>query len=67
MKINRRRFIFGSVLVGGGALFTYSATRPSRHRQANVDLAQGEERYITSFIKIEPSNEITIYLSLIHI
>ena len=62
MKINRRRFIFGSVLVGGGALFTYSATRPSRHRQANVELAQGEERYITSFIKIEPGNEITIYV-----
>ena len=62
MKINRRRFIFGSVLVGGGALFTYSATRPSRHRRANVDLAQGEERYITSFIKIEPGNEITIYV-----
>ena len=62
MKINRRRFILTGAVVGGGVLIGYSATRPSRHRRANTDLVQGQERYITSFIKIEPNNAITIYV-----
>ncbi|MDA1370965.1 MAG: xanthine dehydrogenase family protein molybdopterin-binding subunit [Proteobacteria bacterium] len=62
MKINRRRFILTGAVVGGGVLIGYSATRPSRHRRANSDLVQGQERYITSFIKIEPNNAITIYV-----
>ena len=62
MKMNRRRFILTSAAVGGGVLIGYSATRPSRHRRANDDLVQGNERYITSFIKIEPDNAITIYV-----
>lgn len=62
MKMNRRRFILSGTVVGGGVLIGYSATRPSRHRRANTELVEGEERYITSFIKIEPSNKITIYV-----
>ena len=62
MKMNRRRFILTGAAVGGGVLIGYSATRPSRHRRANDDLVQGNERYITSFIKIEPDNAITIYV-----
>ena len=62
MKMNRRRFILAGAVAGGGVLIGYSATRPSRHRRANADLVQGDERYITSFIKIEPDNEITIYV-----
>ena len=62
MKMNRRRFLLAGTVVGGGAIFGYAATRPSRHRRANTELVQDEERYITSFIKIRPDNQITIYV-----
>ena len=62
MKINRRQFILASAVVGGGVLIGYSASQPSRHRRANDEIAQGTERFVTSFIKIEPNNVITIYV-----
>ena len=62
MKMNRRRFILAGAIAGGGVLIGYSATRPSRHRRANEELVQGPERFISSFIKIDPSNNITIYI-----
>ncbi len=62
MKMNRRRFILTGAVVGGGVLIGYSATRPTRHRRANDDLVTGGERFITSFIKIDPNNEITVYV-----
>ena len=62
MKINRRRFLLSSALVGGGVLIGYSALKPSKHRRANAELVTGKERYVTSFIKIEPNNKITIYV-----
>ena len=62
MKISRRRFLLSSALVGGGVLIGYSALKPSKHRRANAELVTGEERYVTSFIKIEPNNKITIYV-----
>ena len=62
MKVNRRNFLLSSALVGGGVLIGYSASRPSRHRRANNEMVQDTERFITSFIKIEPSNRITIYV-----
>lgn len=62
MKISRRRFIVSSALVGGGVLIGYSATRPSRHRVANKELAKDGEHYVTSFLKIEPDNRVTVYV-----
>ena len=62
MRIKRRHFILSSAVVGGGVLIGYSATRPSSHRQANDELAQGSEKFLTSFIKIDPNNKITIYV-----
>lgn len=62
MKISRRRFILSSAVVGGGVLIGYSATRPSRHRLANNDLAENGQHYVTAFIKIDPSNEVTVYV-----
>jgi isoquinoline 1-oxidoreductase beta subunit len=62
MKINRRRFLLSTAVLGGGVLIGYSALKPSKHRRANAELATGEERYVTSFIKIEPNNKITIYV-----
>ena len=62
MKISRRRFLLSTAVVGGGVLIGYSALKPSKHRRANAELATGEERYVTSFIKIEPNNKITVYV-----
>ena len=62
MKVSRRRFLLSTAVVGGGVLIGYSALKPSKHRRANALLAKGEERYVTSFIKIEPNNKITIYV-----
>lgn len=62
MKINRRRFLLSSALVGGGVLIGYSATRPSRHRRANSELAAAGESFVTSFLKIEPDNTVTVYV-----
>ena len=62
MKVSRRRFILSSALVGGGVLIGYSATRPSKHRLANNELAKGGEHYVTSFLKIDPDNQVTIYV-----
>lgn len=62
MKMNRRRFILATAVAGGGILIGYAATRPSRHRQANRELVRGEERYLTSYIRIDPNNDITVYV-----
>ena len=62
MKVSRRRFIVSTAVVGGGVLIGYSATRPSRHSRANNELTKGSERFITSFIKIDKENEITIFV-----
>ncbi|MCH2356248.1 MAG: molybdopterin-dependent oxidoreductase [Pseudomonadales bacterium] len=61
-KISRRRFLITSALVGGGVLIGYSATRPSRHRLANTELAQSGEHYVTSLLKIEADNTVTVYV-----
>lgn len=62
MKVSRRRFILSSALVGGGVLIGYSATRPSKHRLANNELAKDGEHYVTSFLKIDPDNQVTVYV-----
>ncbi len=62
MKMNRRRFLLAGTAAGGALLIGYAATRPSRHRRANADLVQGDERFVTSFIKIAPNNQITLYI-----
>jgi len=62
MKVSRRQFLLSTAVLGGGVLIGYSALKPSKHRRANRELAQGEERFVTSFIKIEPNNKVTIYV-----
>lgn len=61
-KISRRKFLLVSAVAGGGVLFGYAATRPSRHRRANATLASGEDRYVTSWIRLQPDNRITVYV-----
>ncbi len=62
MKINRRRFLLSSALVGGGVLIAYSTLKPSKHRRANAELAKQNQHYVTSFLMIEPDNEVTVYV-----
>ena len=61
-RISRRRFILSTAVVGGGVVIGYAATRPSRHRLANYELAEDGESYITSLIKITPDNRATVYV-----
>lgn len=62
MKITRRRFLLSTAVAGGGVLIGYSALKPSKHRLANRDLANEGEHYVTSFIKIEADNKVTVYV-----
>ena len=62
MNFSRRRFLLSSAVVGGGVLIGYSATRPSRHRRANDELASNGENFVTSFLKIDADNTVTVYV-----
>ncbi len=61
-KLNRRKFLLVSAVAGGGVLIGYAATRPSRHRRANDTLASGGDRFVTSWIRLQPDNRVTIYV-----
>ena len=61
-KISRRKFLLVSAVAGGGVLIGYAASRPSRHRLANDSLASGDERFVTSWIRLQPDNRITVYV-----
>ena len=61
-KLSRRKFLLVSAIAGGGVLIGYAATRPSRHRRANDMLAAGDERFVTSWIKLRADNRVTIYV-----
>ena len=62
MNFSRRRFLLSSAVVGGGVLIGYSATHPSRHRRANDELASNGENFVTSFLKIDADNTVTVYV-----
>ena len=62
MKISRRRFLLSTAVIGGGFIIGYAATRPSRHRVANDTLAGNGQHYITSWLRIDPDNRITVYV-----
>ena len=61
-RLSRRKFLLVSAVAGGGVIFGYAATRPSRHRVANNTLTDGEARFVTSWIRLEPDNRITVYV-----
>lgn len=57
MKMNRRRFLLGTTVVGGGLLIGYASTRPSKHRLAND---ANQEPYLTTWLRIDPDNTVTV-------
>ena len=58
MKINRRRFLLGTTVVGGGLLLGYATTRPSKHRIANE--TAGMEPFLTTWLRIAEDNTVTV-------
>jgi len=62
MKISRRRFLLSTAVVGGGLLIGYAATRPSRHQLANETVAQGDQRFLTAWLRLDPDNRVTVYV-----
>ena len=62
MKLSRRRFLLSAAIVGGGVLIGYAATRPSRHRLANETVAENGQRFVSSWIRIDPDNRVTVYV-----
>jgi isoquinoline 1-oxidoreductase beta subunit len=57
MKINRRSFLLGTTVIGGGLLIGYASTRPSKHSLANQ---QFEQPYLTTWLRIDPDNTLTV-------
>ena len=62
MTISRRRFLLSTAVIGGGLLIGYAATRPSRHRVANETLAHNGQRFLTTWLRIDPDNRVTVYV-----
>jgi isoquinoline 1-oxidoreductase subunit beta len=60
MSISRRRFLLGATVVGGGLLLGYAFTRPSRHSLANRDYAQDGQTFLTTWLRIDPNNIVTV-------
>lgn len=60
MKINRRRFLLGTTVIGGGLLIGYASTRPSKHFLANQELGQNGQPFLTTWLRIDPDNTVTV-------
>ncbi|GFZ75798.1 oxidoreductase [Pseudohongiella nitratireducens] len=61
-SISRRGFLVGATVVGGGLLMGYAATRPSRHQQANEQFGSPESPFLTTWLRIDQDNTVTIYV-----
>lgn len=60
MKLTRRRFILGTAIAGGGLLLGYATTRPDRHTLANQHHAGEGQTFLTTWLRIDPDNQITV-------
>lgn len=60
MKLNRRRFILGAALAGGGLLIGYAASRPSRQTLANRDHTSEGQSFLTTWLRIDRDNTVTV-------
>jgi isoquinoline 1-oxidoreductase beta subunit len=58
--MNRRRFLLGTAIAGGGLLLGYASTRPSKHQQANAARAGNEAPFLTTWLRISPDNTVTV-------
>lgn len=60
MKLSRRRFILSTTVIGGGLLLGYAVTRPSKHSMANRDHAGDGQAFLTTWLRIDPDNRVTV-------
>ncbi|MEX0739440.1 MAG: molybdopterin cofactor-binding domain-containing protein [Pseudohongiella sp.] len=60
MKMNRRRFLLGTTVIGGGLLLGYAVTRPTRQFLANRDHAEAGQTFLTTWLRIDPDNRVTV-------
>lgn len=60
MKMNRRRFLLGTTVIGGGLLLGYAVTRPTRQSLANRDHTEAGQSFLTTWLRIDPDNQVTI-------
>jgi len=62
MKPTRRQLLIGGTVIGGSMLLGYATLGPSRPERAQ-GLAAGEgEHFITTWLKIDPDNKVTVYV-----
>lgn len=60
MKMNRRRFLLGTTVIGGGLLLGYAVTRPTRQSLANRDHTEAGQTFLTTWLRIDPDNQVTV-------
>lgn len=61
-SISRRGFLLGATVVGGGLLVGYATTRPSRHQLANEQFGSPDSPFLTTWLRIDEDNTVTIYV-----
>lgn len=62
MKPSRRQLLLGGTVVGGGLLLGYAASGPSRPEQAQANAAGDGEHFVTTWLRIDPDNQVTVYV-----
>ena len=60
MPMNRRRFLLGTAIAGGGLLLGYATTRPSKHHLANATRSGNDAPFLTTWLRISPDNSVTV-------
>ncbi len=60
MPMNRRRFLLGTAIAGGGLLLGYATTRPSKHHLANATRSGNDAPFLTTWLRISPDNTVTV-------
>ncbi|HDZ10163.1 xanthine dehydrogenase family protein molybdopterin-binding subunit [Pseudohongiella sp.] len=60
MKMNRRLFLLGTTVIGGGLLLGYAVTRPDRQSLANRDHTSAGQSFLTTWLRIDPDNQVTV-------
>ncbi len=58
----RRRFILGSLAAGGALLVGHAMLQPSRHRHANNEFASGGQAFLTTWLRIDSDNRLTVFV-----
>ena len=61
-KPTRRQILVGGGLAGGALLIGVAVSGPSRRDREDAIAATGEEKFVTTWLKISPDNVTTVYV-----